>query len=100
MVPGDRSERVELTRTIPRATSSILSGNPALGRGDRADLPGRDLRTLPPSKLAAQVVKVEAASFAIEPVVRPEACAVIESVDVTERMLPLLPKAFEMLPTG
>src|SRR5690606_3399957 len=62
--------------------------------------PAETWRTLPPSNLAAEGVKVEAASFAIEPVVRPEACSVIERIDGTARMLPLLPKAFDMLPSG
>lgn len=98
---GDRSERVELDKNDPASDKFNPEWEPThWAVAIVLTFPDETWRTLPPSKLAAQVVKVEAASFAIEPVVRPEACAVIESVDVTERMLPLLPKAFEMLPTG
>ena len=98
---GDRSERVELDSDDPASSNLNPEWEPThWAVAIVLTYPDETWRTLPPSKLAAEVVKVEAASFAIEPVVRPEACSVIERIDVTERMLPLLPKAFEMVPTG
>lgn len=98
---GDRSERVELDKNDPASDMFNPEWEPTHW-AVAIVLTFRDetWEHLPPSDQAAEVVRVEAASFSIEPVVRPEACAVIERIDVTERFLPLIPRAFEIMPTG
>lgn len=98
---GNQSERVELDSSEPGSGWTDPAWKPthwALATVLTYD--SENWTAIPRDERADAVVKIEAVSIAVEPVVNPEACSLIEVIDVTERFLPLLPRAFEMLPTG
>jgi hypothetical protein len=55
---------------------------------------------LPREDRADEVIRVEAASFRVEPVREPKECTVMERYEITERVDHLLPQAFTTGPTG
>lgn len=98
---ADRSERVEVEPPAPGAGRFDPDWEPThWAVAIVLTYEDQDYMNLPQAEQAAEVVQVEVASFTIEPVPSPVACGIVERVDVTERLLPLLPKAFEMVPTG
>lgn len=98
---ADRSERGVMGRSQPEDSQLHPDWKPThWAVATVLTFEDEDWRSLSRQGMAEAVVKVEAASFTVEPVRRPEVCSLVEKVDLTDRFGPLLPRAFEMLPTG